>query len=92
MADGPPRIRRIFTRDCDNLDDLFRRKRGRRARAGVIGQRRHDHRGERFIMAPIGFNLLQLGDQREPPLAPCMYRLAIRVHLPRHVALLSSRL
>jgi hypothetical protein len=92
MADGPPGIRGIFTRDCDNLADLFRRKRGRRARAGVIGQSRHEHRGERFIMAPIGFYLLELGGQCEPSLAPCMYRLTIEAHLPRHVALGGSRL
>ena len=92
MADGPTGIRRVFTRDRDHLDKLFRRKSGRRARAGVIGQSLHDHRGEHFIMAPIGFNLLQLGGKREPSLAPCVYRPAIEAHLARHVALVGSRL
>jgi hypothetical protein len=36
MADGPPGIRRIFTRHRDNLDQLCRRKGGGSARAGVI--------------------------------------------------------
>jgi hypothetical protein len=58
MADGPPGLLRIFTRDCDNLDNLFRRKSGWRARAWAIGQSLHDDRGERFIRAPSGFKLL----------------------------------
>ena len=92
MADRPPGIRRIFTRDRNNLDNLFRRKSGWRARARVIGQSLHDHRGERFLRAPIGFNLLQLGGQSKPSLALCLYRPAIEAHLARHVALGGSRL
>ena len=92
MADGPPGIRRIFTRDRDNLDNLFRRKSGWRARARVISQSLRNHRGERFIRSPIGFQLLQLGGQSTPSLAPCVYRPAIEAHLARHVALVGSHL
>ena len=67
MADGPPGIRRVFTRHRDNLDNLFRRKGGGRARAWVIGQGLHDHRGEGFVTAPVGFHLLQLGGEGAPP-------------------------
>ena len=92
MADGPPGIRRVFTRHRDNLDNLVRRKRGRRARAGVIGPRLHDHRGAHFLMAPIGCNLLQLGGKRAPSPAPWVYRPAMKAHVARHVALVGSRL
>jgi hypothetical protein len=92
MADGPPGILRIFTRDRDNLDNLFRRKSGRRARTRTIGQRLHDERGERFLRASISFKLLELGRQSQPALAPCGYRPAIEAHLTRHVALAGSRL
>ena len=92
MTNGPSGIRRSFTRDRDNLDNLFRRKSGRRARARMIGQSLLDPRRERFIRAPIGCNLLQLGGQSKPSLAPCMYRPAIEAHLARHVALGGSRL
>jgi hypothetical protein len=92
MADGPPGIRRVFTRHRDDLDHLFRRQRGRRARAGVIGQRLHDQRGVHFLMVLIGFNRLQLGGKRAPSPAPGVYRPAIEAHLARHVALVGSRL
>jgi len=92
MTTGPSGIRRIFTRDRDHLDNLCRRKSGQRARARVIGQRLHDHRRERFSRAPIGCNLLQLGGQSQPSLAPYVYRPAIEAHLARHVALVGSRL
>ena len=92
MADGPPGIRRIFTCDRNHLDNLFRRKSSRRARARVISQSLHDHRGERFLRAPIGFHRLQLGGQSKPSLAPCVYRPAIEAHLARDVALVGSRL
>jgi len=91
MADGPPGIRRVFTRDRDNLDNLFRRKSGGRARAWVIGQGLHDHGAERFVTALVGFQLCQLGGKGEPPLAPYPYRPAIEVHLAHHVALIGSR-
>ena len=91
MADGPTGIRRVFTRDRDHLDKLSRRKSGRRARAGVIGQGRHDHGAERFVTALVGFQLRQLGGKGEPPLAPHPYRPAIEVHLAHHVALIGSR-
>ena len=92
MADGPPGIRRVFTRDRDHLDNLFRRKSGRCARARAIGQGLHDHGGERFLRGPISFHLLQLGSQSQPSLAPCVYRPAIETHLARHVALIGSHL
>ena len=92
MADGPPGICRVFTRPRNNLDNLFRRKRGGRAGAGVIGQGLHDHGAERFVTALVGFQLLQLGGQGEPPAAPHPYRLAIEVHLAHHVALIGARL
>src|SRR5207248_10497124 len=92
MADGPPVIRRLFTRDRNILDNLVRRKSSRRARAWVIGQSLHDHRSERFLRAPIGFNLLQLGGQSKPSLAPGVYRPAIAAHLARDVALVGPRL
>jgi len=92
MTNGPSGIRRRFTRDRDNLDNLFRRKNGRRARARMIGQSLLDPRSERFIRAPIGFNLLQLGGQSKPSLAPYVYRPAIEAHLAHHVALVGSRL
>jgi hypothetical protein len=91
MTDGPPRIHRVFTRHGDNLDDLFRRKRGGRARAGVIGQSLHDHGGERFVTALLGFHLLQLGGEGTPPPTPHLYRPAIEVHLAHDVALGDSR-
>jgi hypothetical protein len=92
MADGPPGIRRLFTRDRHKLDNLFRRKSGWRARARGIGQSLHAHRSEHFLRAPVGFNLLQLGGQSKPALAPWVYRPAIEAHLARHVALVGSRL
>jgi hypothetical protein len=92
MADGPPGICRVFTRNRNNLDNLFRRKRGGRAWAGVIGQGLHEHGAERFVTALVGFQLLQLGGQGEPPAAPHPYRLAIEVHLAHHVALIGARL
>ena len=92
MTDGPPRIHRVFTRHGDNLDDLFRRKRGGRARAGVIGQSLHDHGGERFVTALLGFHLLQLGGEGTPPPTPHLYRPAMDVHLAHDVALGGSRL
>ena len=60
MADGPPGIRRIFARDRDNLDNLFRRKGGRRARARVSSQSLHEHRGQCFIAQSFRFHLCQL--------------------------------
>jgi hypothetical protein len=81
MADGPPGILRVFTCHSDNLHDLFRRKRGRRARTGVIGQGLHDHGGERFVTACVGFHLLQLGGKGTPPSAPHLDRAAIEVAL-----------
>ena len=92
MADGPPGLCRVCTRNRHNLDNLFRRKRGGRAWAGVIGQGLHDHGAERFVTALVGFPLLQLGGQGEPPAAPYPYRLAIEVPLAPHVALIDSRL
>jgi hypothetical protein len=92
MADGPPGICRVFTRDRNNLDNLFRRKSGGRAWAGVIGQGLHDHGGERCVTALVGFQLLQLGGQGEPPEAPRPYRPAIEVHLAHPVARIDSRL
>ena len=91
MADGPPGIHRVFTCHCNNLDDLFRRKRGGRARAGVIGQGLHDHGGECFVTALVSFHLLQLGGEGTPPPAPHLYRPAIEVHLAHNVALVGSR-
>ena len=92
MADGPPGIRRVFTRDRDNLDNLFRRKGGGRAWAWVIGQGLYHHGAERFVTALVGFKLRQLGGKGEPPLAPRPYCPAIEVHLAHHVALIGSRL
>ena len=92
MADGPPGSRWVFTRHGDNLDDLFRRKRGGRARAGVIGQSLHDHGGERFVTAFLGFHLLQLGGEGTPPPPPHLYRPAMDVHLAHAVALGGPRL
>jgi len=92
MADGPPGICRVFTRNRNNLDNLFRRKSGGRAWAGMIGQGLHDHGAERFVTALVGFQLLQLGGQGEPPATPHPYRLAIEVHLASHVALIDARL
>jgi hypothetical protein len=92
MADGPSGICWVFTRDRHNLDNLFRRKRGRRAWAGVIGQGLHDRGAERFVTALVGFKLRQLGSQGEPSSAPYPYRLAIEVHLAHDVALIGSRL
>ena len=92
MADGPPGLRWVFTRHGDNLDDLFRRQRGGRARAGVIGQGLHDHGGERLVIALVGFHLLQLGGEGAPPPAPHLYRPAIEGHLAHDVALGGSRL
>jgi hypothetical protein len=77
MAARPPGSRRVFTRHRDNLDNLLRRKGGRRTRAWVIGQGCHDHGGERFVTAPIDFNLLQLGGEGEPPLAPIRMKLSV---------------
>src|SRR5439155_14336428 len=92
MAHGPPGIPRLFTRDRDNLDHLFRRKSGGRARAWVISQGLYDHGAERFVTALLGFKLLQLGGKGAPPLAPRPYRPALAVHLAHHVALIGSRL
>ena len=92
MADGPPGIRRVFTRDRDNLDNLFCRKGGGRAWAELIGQGLHDPGAERFVTALVGFKLRQLGGKGEPPSAPRPYRPAIEVHLAHHVALIGSRL
>ena len=92
MADGPPGIRRVFTRDRDNLDNLFRRKSGGRAWAGVIGQGLYDYGAERCVTALVGVQLLPLGGQGEPPAAPHPYRLALEVPLAQHVALLGPRL
>jgi hypothetical protein len=77
----------MLTRHGDNLDDLFRRKSGGRARAGVIGQGLHDHGGKRFVTALVGFHLRQLGGEGTPPPAPHLYRPAIEVHLAHDVAL-----
>ena len=66
MADGSPGIRRVFTRHGDNLDNLFRRKGGKRARAGLIGQGPLNHGGERFVTALVGVPLCQLGDEDAP--------------------------
>ena len=92
MAAGPPGICRVFPRHRNHLDNLFRRKRGGRAWAGVIGQGLHDHGAERFVTALVGFQLLQLEGQGEPPAAPYPYRLALEVHLAHHVALRGARL
>jgi hypothetical protein len=92
MTDGPPGIPRVFTRHGDNLDDLFRRKSGGCARAGVIGQGLHNHGGERFVTALVGFYLLQFGGEGAPPSAPHLDRPAIEVHLAHDVALVGSRL
>ena len=92
MADGSPGICRVFTRHGDNLDNLFRRKGGRRARAWVISQGPHNHSGERFVTALVGFQLCQLGGEGAPPPAPYLYRPAIEVHLAHDVALGDSRL
>jgi hypothetical protein len=91
MADGPPGIRRGFTRDRDNLDNLFRRKSGGRARAWVSGQGLHDQGAERFVTALVGCQLRQRGGKGEPPLAPHPYRPALEGHLAHHVALMGSR-
>jgi hypothetical protein len=92
VPERPPGIRGVCTRHRDPLDPLCRRHRGRRARAGVSGQRRPDHRGAHGIMAPIGFPRLQRGGKRAPSLAPCLSRPALAVHLARHVARAGSRL
>src|SRR4029450_9469414 len=67
----PPTIRPLMgsTPPRDNLDNLLRRKGGRRTRAWVSGQGCHDHGGERLVTAPIDFNRLQLGGEGEPRLA-----------------------
>ena len=91
MADGPPGIRRVFTRHGDNLDNLFRRQGGRRARTWMIGQGPHNHGGERFVTALVGFHLCQLGDEGAPPPAPHLDRPAIEVHLAHDVALGDSQ-
>ena len=92
MADGPPGICWVFTRHGDHLDNLFRRKGGGGARAGVISQGLHHHGGERFVTALVGFHLLQVGGEGAPPPAPHLYRPAIEVHLAHDVALIHSRL
>ena len=92
MTDGPSGIPRVFTRHGDNLDDLCWRKRGGRARAGGIGQGLHDHGGERFVTALLGFHLLQLGGKGTPPPTPYLYCPTIEVHLAHDVALVGSRL
>jgi hypothetical protein len=91
MADGPPGILRVFPCHSDNVHDLFRRTRGRRARAGVSGQGLHAHGGERFGTACVGFHLRQLGGQGTPPSAPHRDRAALEVHLAPDVALGGSR-
>jgi len=92
MADRPPGVRRVFTRHGDNLDHLFRRKSGGRARAWVIGQGLHHPGGERFVTALVGFSLRQPGGEGAPPPAPHLYRPAMEAHLAHDVALGSSRL
>ena len=92
MADGPPGIRRVFTRHGDNLDNLFRRQSGGGTRTWVIGQDLHKHGGAHFITALVGFSLRQLGGEGAPPSAPHLYRPAIEVHLAHDVALIDSRL
>jgi hypothetical protein len=92
MADGPPGIRRVFTRHGDNLDNLFCRKGSGCPRAWVISEGLHDHRGEGFVTAPVGFHMLQLRGEGAPPPAPHLYRPAIEVHLAHDVALGGSRL
>ena len=91
MADGPPGIRRGFTRHGDHLDQLFRRQGGGGARARVLGQGLHQHGGERFVTTLVGFHLLQWGGEGAPPPAPHLDRPAIAGHLAHDVALMDSR-
>jgi hypothetical protein len=92
MADGPPGIPRVCTRHGDYLDDRFRRKRGGRARAWMIGEGLHDHGGECFVTARVGFHRRQPGREGAPPPAPHLDRPAIAMHLAHDVALGGSRL
>lgn len=92
MADGPPGIRRVFTRHGDNLDNLFRRKSGGGTRTWVIGQALHKHGGEHFITTLVGFYLSQFGGEGAPPSAPHLDRLAIEMHLAHDMALSDPRL
>src|SRR6266542_3590158 len=90
LADGPPRVTRWLAGHRDDLAQLLRRKRWRRARSGRVRQHgAHRHRQGAVVVRRTAALLLshpQRPGRGSPPLPPELHRVAAQPPLLRDLA------